>query len=83
MIAHFPNSMKFRGRSRFDGLGEALTVLLNEVMLLERSQHLQAQPYERSAERRGYANGYKPKWVRTRRRTDAGGAQVREEFLHQ
>ena len=50
----------------FDGLGEALTVLLNEVMRLERSQHLQAQPYERSVQRRGYANGYKPKRVRTR-----------------
>ncbi len=50
----------------FDGLAEALTLLLNEVMRLERSQHLQAQPYERSAERRGYANGYKPKRVRTR-----------------
>ena len=50
----------------FDGLGAALTVLLNEVMRLERSQHLQAQPYERSVERRGYANGYKPKRVRTR-----------------
>jgi putative transposase len=52
--------------SGFDGLVEALTLLLNEVMLLERSQHLQAQPYERSAQRRGYANGYKPKRVRTR-----------------
>lgn len=50
----------------FDGLAEALTLLLNEVMLLERSHHLQAQPYERSAQRRGYANGYKPKRVRTR-----------------
>ena len=52
--------------SGFDGLAEALTLLLNEVMLLERSQHLRAQPYERSAQRRGYANGYKPKRVRTR-----------------
>lgn len=50
----------------FDGLAEALTLLLNEVMKVERSQHLQAQPYERSAQRRGYANGYKPKRVRTR-----------------
>ena len=33
----------------FDGLAEALALLLNEVMLLERSHHLQAQPYERSA----------------------------------
>ena len=50
----------------FDGLAEALTLLLNEVMFLERSRHLQAEPYERSEHRRGYANGYKPKRVRTR-----------------
>ena len=50
----------------FDGLAEAMTLLLNEVMRLERSHHLQAQPYERSEQRRGYANGYKPKRVRTR-----------------
>ena len=50
----------------FDGLADALTVLLNEVMKIERSQHLQAQLYERTEQRRGYANGYKPKTVKTR-----------------
>lgn len=45
--------------SGFAGLAEALTLLLNEVMCLERSQHLQAQPFERSEQRRGYADGYK------------------------
>ena len=50
----------------FDGLAGALTVLLNEVMKLERSHHLQAQPYERTSQRQGYANGYKPKTVKTR-----------------
>ena len=50
----------------FDGLADALTVLLNEVMKIERSQHLQAQLYERTDNRLGYANGYKPKTVKTR-----------------
>lgn len=50
----------------FAGLADALTVLLNEVMKIERSHHLQAQLYERTDQRRGYANGYKPKTVRTR-----------------
>ena len=50
----------------FAGLAEALTLLLNEIMRLERSQHLRAQPYERTDQRRGYANGYKAKRVRTR-----------------
>jgi len=50
----------------FDGMASAMQVLLNEAMKLERSAALGAQPYERSDERRGYANGYKPKAVRTR-----------------
>lgn len=50
----------------FDGLAEAIGTLMNEAMKIERSGVLGAQPYERSPERRGYANGYKPKTVRTR-----------------
>ena len=49
-----------------DGLAEALRVLLNEIMKIERAEHLRAKPYERTEERRGYANGYKPKTVRSR-----------------
>gem|GEM_PF-1950402 len=45
----------------FDGLAEAVTVLLNSAMVAEGSDHLRAAPYERSAERVGYANGYKDK----------------------
>ena len=50
----------------FDGMSQALEVLLNEMMKVERSRHLQASPYERSEQRQGYANGYKSKRVRTR-----------------
>ncbi len=50
----------------FDGLAEALRILLNEIMKIERAEHLHAQPYERTETRRGYANGYKPKTVRSR-----------------
>ena len=50
----------------FDGMAQAMQILLNEAMKLERSQVLGAQPYERTLERRGYANGYKPKTVETR-----------------
>lgn len=52
-----------------NGLGnmaEAMRIVLNEAMRMERSQALAAQPYERSERRRGYANGYKPKTVATR-----------------
>jgi transposase-like protein len=47
-------------------MAQAMQTLLNEAMKLERSQVLGAQPYERTFERRGYANGYKPKTVDTR-----------------
>lgn len=50
----------------FDGLAEAVTVLLNATMVAERSEHLGAAPYERSPERIGYANGFKDKTVKSR-----------------
>jgi transposase-like protein len=47
-------------------MAEAIRLLLNEAMRIERSQVLEAEPYERTGARRGYANGYKPKTVETR-----------------
>jgi transposase-like protein len=49
-----------------DGAGEALRILVDEASKIERSHHLQALPHERSEERTGYANGFKPKTVLTR-----------------
>ena len=43
-----------------------MQTLLNYAMQAERSQFLRAAPYERSAERQGYANGYKDKTLDTR-----------------
>ena len=37
----------------FDGLAEAVTVLMNSTMVAERSEYLGAAPYERSPERVG------------------------------
>ena len=50
----------------FEGAAEAIAVLLNTAMAVERSAYLDAQPYERTAERRGYANGFKDKTLKTR-----------------
>jgi putative transposase len=50
----------------FDGLASAVTVLLNEVMKIERSHALGAGPYQRTEGRTGYANGYKPRTIHTR-----------------
>ena len=49
-----------------EGLGPAVSVLLNEAMRIERSRVLGAEPWERTGERRGYANGYKPRTLKTR-----------------
>ena len=50
----------------FDGLADAVAVLINASMLSEREDYLQAGPYERSAERRTHANGFKPKTINSR-----------------
>jgi transposase-like protein len=49
-----------------DGLPELIRIVINAAMQAERSEHLQAAPYQHSEERRGYANGFKPKTMRTR-----------------
>jgi len=49
-----------------DGMAQAMEALLNEAMKIERSKFLQVQPYERSELRQDYANGYKPKQLKTR-----------------
>lgn len=49
-----------------DGLPEVLRILINEAMVIERSHALQAQPYERTEQRQGHANGFKDKDYHTR-----------------
>jgi putative transposase len=44
---------------------QVMTTLMNVAMRLEREQFLGAGHYERDADRRGFANGYKPKKVDT------------------
>jgi len=41
-----------------DVLPELIRIVLNAAMQAERSEHLNAGPYQHSEERRGYANGY-------------------------
>jgi transposase-like protein len=49
-----------------DVLPELIRTVINTAMQIERQQFLNVSPYERSAKRRGHANGYKPKTVTTR-----------------
>ena len=50
----------------FDGMGDALRILFNEAMLIERENYLQAGAYERNENRVDYSNGFKPKTLNTR-----------------
>ncbi len=47
-------------------MAEAMRIMLNEAMRIERSRAIEAEPYQRTERRRGYANGFKPKTVNTR-----------------
>ena len=49
-----------------DALPELIRIIINTAMHAERQQYLGVAPNERSPQRRGQANGYKPKTVTTR-----------------
>ena len=49
-----------------DILPGLIQVVLNAAMRAERQRFLQAGPYQHTHERKGHANGYKPKTVHTR-----------------
>jgi putative transposase len=71
-VAHQPDNnvietvVQLLCESGMDRVAEAVRLMLNEAMRIERSQVLEAAPYERSEKRLGYANGYKPKTLATR-----------------
>jgi transposase-like protein len=50
----------------FDGMAQAMELLVNECMKLERQHFLGVGPYQRSDARRGQANGFKPRRLKTR-----------------
>jgi putative transposase len=53
-------------RQGLEILPELIRIVINAAMQAERSEHLQAEPYQHTQERQGYANGFKPKTLRTR-----------------
>jgi hypothetical protein len=60
-----------------DGMAQVFTALFNHALRLERERFLGAGLYERNAERRGYANGYKSKTLDTTAGTVTVDAQSR------
>ena len=49
-----------------EGLPEAISLLINHAMLVERSQHLGAAPYQRNFLRNGHSNGFKNRCIKSR-----------------
>jgi len=47
-------------------LDQAISILINEAMKIERSKVIQADPYERTENRKGYGNGFKDKTLKSR-----------------
>ncbi len=62
----FDNAMELLIENGFDRMADVLKILLNEAMKIEREDCLSAGAYQRTPNRKGYANGYKPKTVDTR-----------------
>lgn len=60
------DAVQLLAENGFEGMAHAMQLLINEAMKLQRQDYLGAGPYERSEERRSYANGYKPKAVNSR-----------------
>jgi len=58
--------MQMVNENGLEAVAETFRILLNEAMKIERDQSLCAGLYERTDNRQGYANGYKPKTIDTR-----------------
>lgn len=58
--------MELVNQNGLEAVTDTLRILFNEAMKIERDQVLGAGLYERSENRKGYANGYKPKTLDTR-----------------
>ena len=59
-------AMEVLGEEGLGGMARAVELLMNEAMRLERAGFLSAAPNERTPERVGHANGFKPKALGTR-----------------
>jgi hypothetical protein len=61
MGTHETLTVQLLCESRLSHMADAMRLMLNEAMRIERAQALEADPYQRTEKRRGYANGFKPR----------------------
>jgi transposase-like protein len=72
MSHHDPDSrslsraMEILTENGLDGMAHALEIVFNAAMRIERGEFLGAGPFERTDERIGHANGFKPRRIQTR-----------------
>ena len=68
----YPKDIKISQRELFallndpDFLNQAITRFLQQFLEAEITSFLQAEPYQRTTDRTGYRNGYKPRVLKTR-----------------
>ncbi|MDE2723137.1 MAG: IS256 family transposase [Gemmatimonadota bacterium] len=68
----YPKDIKITQREQFallndpDFLNQAITRFLQQFMEAEITSFLKAEPYQRTGDRTGYRNGYKPRVLKTR-----------------
>ena len=72
--------VQLRCENGLSHMADAMRLMLNEAMRIERSQVLEAGPYQRTEKRRGYAKGFKPKRVATRLGGDLRNDSVRDHL---
>jgi putative transposase len=60
------NAVQLLADNGFEGMPSAMQILFNEAMKLERNEYIGAEPFQRTEQRRGYANEFKPKTVNSR-----------------
>jgi putative transposase len=59
-------AMELIAENGIQGMPQAFKLMLDQAMRCERDIALDAQPYQRTDSRKGYANGFKPKTLDTR-----------------
>ena len=84
-----PKDIKISQREQFallndpDFLNQVVTRYLQQFLEAEITSFLQAEPYQRTGDRRGYRNGYKPRVLKTRvGRIELSIPQDREGRFH-
>ena len=85
----YPKDIKISSPEQFallndpDFLNQAVTRFLQQFLEAEIATFLQAEPYQRTTDRTGYRNGYKPRIVKTRvGRIELSVPQDREGRFH-